>query len=210
MIIGISDGVGMTNKVGQFRTIDQAINHYESFYIKHYNVLKECWGKCSWEIVKTTGDGLFFYSKNTETSNCIDCLDCIIELHKAIDNQEQRSRLFLYFCDSSKVVFGDKMTDVKIKYFLEKDLFGHQLNFGFRLLGLASGPILFTEEKFLEKIYPDQAKNHEAFIQNNINYVPIPVTYLKGISEVGFRSKTFNQTPKNPHWIWEVKYSKTI
>lgn len=215
MIIGISDGVSMTNIVGKKET-KEAQEHYRDFYLKHCKILVQKWRKCNWKIIKTTGDGLFFSSRAEANSNYFDYFHSVVELYDEINYDEQKSRLFVYLCDFEKVVEGKRIaTDDTTGYcmnFMQDDLFGHELNFGFRLLGLASGAFLFTEDNFLMKVFPDKVGAHSTFNEPatankpDIRFTPIPVTYLKGISEIGFGSQKFNGKKKNPHWIWEIQY----
>ena len=212
MIIGISDGVGMTNIIND-KNLKEAQDHYKNFYCKHSKILLEDWKRCDWKICKTTGDGLFFYSENNVGIDYSNYLQSIIALYHEINDDTQPSRLFVYACDSSKIVKGSAIEDDNIKSFIENDLFGHELNLGFRLLGLASGPFLFTEDKFLEKIYKDEVSENpkKQFRESGFTYTPIPITFLKGIKEIGFRSKTYidaitNETKqKKPRWIWQIQ-----
>lgn len=215
MIIGISDGVSMTNIVGKKETTE-AEQHYRNFYLKHCKILVQKWSKCNWKIIKTTGDGLFFSSKAESNSNYLDYFRSVIELYNEINYDDQKSRLFVYLCDSEKVIEGKRIaTDNTTGYcmnFMQEDLFGHELNLGFRLLGLASGASLFTEDNFLIRVFPDKVCAHTPFnhhladINTDIQFTPIPVTFLKGIAEVGFTSQKFNGKKKKPRWIWEIQY----
>jgi hypothetical protein len=210
MIIAITDGKGMTDKVstyisdGQF---DQAKNLYSVFFKKHYEVLNS--SDINWEISKTTGDGVLFYTKNEDYPKC---LESLVNLHKELNSTtvnevKIKSRLFSFYCKDCDVINGDsdKYFNVNIQSFTKKDLFGHMINYGFRLLSLASGAVIFTEEGFMSKLLGDNVLNsgidpNKKF--KNINFSKkIPITFLKGINECGFRFEK-----KNPKWIWEIFY----
>jgi hypothetical protein len=207
MIIAITDGKGMTDKVStllQENKIEKARQLYGKFFRIHVDILKN--SRLGWTITKTTGDGLFFY---INSKDYFGCLKVLIKLYKAlnkikIEDKFIGARLFFFYCDNKDIIRGNlhKTFCPSVRKFTYNDLFGHQLNYGFRLLSLASGKVIFTEQNFVSKLFPKiKDINYSSALEiKGIQFSKrIPITYLKGINECGF---SYNK--KTPKWIFEV------
>jgi len=205
MIVGISDGVGMTQIINSKSDKEEAKKHYLQFYQRHLDILEgKDWEECKWRVVKTTGDGLFFYTPLE--SKYIKCLRSMMKLYNNIQTPNP-TRLFIYHCENKKIIYGKQISKkTSLRKHIIDDLFGDQLNLGFRLLNVASKPLFFTEQNFINKTFKNDKKNKEKinkfqyFEWENYAFMPIPVTKLKGITNVGFSI----EEGIKPHWIWDI------
>jgi hypothetical protein len=216
MIVGISDGKGFTDMISKLTRQgegEKAKKLFADFFSIHTTILDNQY----WNLVKTTGDGLFFYTKNKYASYAT-ILKTLQSLFKDLnrinidDQNTLKARLFIFDCRDKDIIRGnDVCFHQDVKRFTKNDVFGFPLSYGFRLLSMTKEAILFTEKEFMESLKNELNSDLDiyqtkAFQINDFTFSrAIPVVFLKGIDMCGFDYEVDNDmTNKTPQWIWQI------
>lgn len=168
MILAITDGVGLTNKLSS--DPDNAKKHFSTFFKAQIKAFESV--ACGspkdphWRIVKTTGDGLIVQTidYNRCASNCGDPPACHRFLHairaaatcQNLLDEGIKLRSVIHYCRS--VTSGEdlelpgiesKMIDEKAQAALTSDIFGLEVIRLARIAALAKGPFHLLTRDFV-------------------------------------------------------------
>lgn len=181
MILAITDGVGLTDKLS--REYHRAKDIFQIFFNAQIEVLNKYGCPRHWRIVKTTGDGLIFVCIEDDTC-AQECgkipthqfLQAVAhaEEHASLKQEKLRLRSVIHYCSDNEVFQGGRdLSFDKLKLniindqtqaTLASDIFGLEVIRLARVASLAKGPFHLLTEDFvraLVKPFSDHKDMHD-------------------------------------------------
>lgn len=176
MILAITDGVGLTNKL----SLDpaNAKKHFSTFFRAQIKAFEEFACGTSddphWRIVKTTGDGLIFATVDDDrcAKNCGEpaCHRFLAAIHAAatckdLVDEGIKLRSVIHYCP--KVIHGtdlvlqdikSKMIDDNARAALTSDIFGLEVIRLARVAALAKGPFHLLTRDFVWELVKEHRR----------------------------------------------------